>query len=170
MRKAFASLTAALSLGSIAVTPALAHVSTTQTLPAQACNQGTMNAHNHIPETTGTGTTTPGHMAVPGTAYVHPLRPRRLTEKRPASRSDGRRALRRRHGNLRFASRRGRKRALRSAVGTARRLVQKFQKVEAQSRTARARGQPRIPRPQNAKEGHAGRDAPDGGDVHERDV
>lgn len=72
MRKTFASLTVALSLGAIAVTPALAHVSATQTLPVQACNQGTINAHNNIPETTGTGTTTPGHMAVPGTANVTP--------------------------------------------------------------------------------------------------
>jgi hypothetical protein len=30
------------------------------------------NAHENIPETTGTGTTTPGHMAVPGTGNVTP--------------------------------------------------------------------------------------------------
>lgn len=52
--------------------PALADVSPTQSLPPAACNQGTMNAHNHIPETTGTGATTPGHMAVPGTANQSP--------------------------------------------------------------------------------------------------
>jgi hypothetical protein len=51
---------------------ALADVSTTQQLPTAACNQGTMNAHNHIPETTGNGKTTPGHGAVPGTANVTP--------------------------------------------------------------------------------------------------
>ena len=53
-------------------TPALAGVSTTQHLPAAACNAGTMNAHAHIPATTGSGKTTPGHMAVPGTANVTP--------------------------------------------------------------------------------------------------
>jgi hypothetical protein len=31
-----------------------------------------MNAHDNIPATTGTGATTPGHMAVPGTANVTP--------------------------------------------------------------------------------------------------
>jgi hypothetical protein len=52
--------------------PALADVSTTQQLPAAAGNQGTMNAHERIPEATGTGVTTPGHGAVPGTANVTP--------------------------------------------------------------------------------------------------
>ena len=72
MRKILASITLALSLGALAAAPALADVSTTQNLPAAACNQGTMNAHNNIPETTGSGATTPGHMAVPGTANVTP--------------------------------------------------------------------------------------------------
>ena len=72
MRKALATLAVGLSVGVTGAIPALADVSTTQTLPVQACNSGTMNAHNHIPETTGTGTTTPGHMAVPGTANVTP--------------------------------------------------------------------------------------------------
>ena len=72
MRKALATLAAVLSVGVAAATPALADVSTTQTLPVQACNAGTMNAHENIPETTGTGTTTPAHMAVPGTANVTP--------------------------------------------------------------------------------------------------
>ena len=72
MRKALATLALALPLGAVAATPALADVSTTQQFPAQACNQGTMNAHDNIPETTGTGATTPGHMAVPGTANVTP--------------------------------------------------------------------------------------------------
>jgi hypothetical protein len=72
MRKTVATLAVGLSLAVTAAMPALADVSTTQTLPVQACNSGTMNAHNNIPETTGTGTTTPGHMAVPGTANVTP--------------------------------------------------------------------------------------------------
>ena len=72
MRKALLTVALALPLGAFAGTPALADVSTTQHLPVQACNQGTMNAHNHIPETTGTGATTPGHGAVPGTANVSP--------------------------------------------------------------------------------------------------
>jgi hypothetical protein len=72
MRKALLTVALALPLGAFAGTPAFADVSTTQHLPVQACNQGTMNAHNHIPETTGTGTTTPGHGAVPGTANVSP--------------------------------------------------------------------------------------------------
>jgi hypothetical protein len=72
MRKPLATLTIGLSLALAAATPAIGDVSTTQTLPVQACNAGTMNAHNNIPETTGTGTTTPGHMAVPGTANLAP--------------------------------------------------------------------------------------------------
>lgn len=72
MRKASAFVALGLCLGAMGATPALADVSTTQSLPVAACNQGTMNAHNHIPETTGTGATTPGHMAVPGTENVTP--------------------------------------------------------------------------------------------------
>ena len=72
MRKSLAIITLALSLGTIAAAPALADVSTTQHLPTAACNAGTMNAHNNIPETTGTGATTPAHMDVPGTANVTP--------------------------------------------------------------------------------------------------
>ena len=72
MRKTLATLTLCLSIGATASAPALADVSTNQHLPAAACNAGTMNAHNHIPETTGTGETTPGHMAVPGTDNVTP--------------------------------------------------------------------------------------------------
>jgi len=71
MRKAIAAAlitTAAL----IASASAFADVSPTQHLPAAACNQGTMNAHNHIPETTGSDRITPGHSAVPGTANVTP--------------------------------------------------------------------------------------------------
>lgn len=72
MRKTLAILAVVLPLGSLAATPAAAAVSTTQHLPPAACNQGTMNAHENIPETTGNGVTTPGHMAVPGTANVTP--------------------------------------------------------------------------------------------------
>ena len=72
MRKTLATLTLALPLGAVAATPALADVSATQHLPAAACNQGTMNAHENIPETTGSGKTTPAHEAVPGTENVTP--------------------------------------------------------------------------------------------------
>ena len=72
MRKLLTTITAALSLGVLAAAPALGDVSKTQHLPIAACNQGTMNAHIHIPDTTGTGATTPGHGAVPGTANVTP--------------------------------------------------------------------------------------------------
>jgi len=72
MRKTLTTITLALSLGALGAPPALADVSTTQQLPTAACNQGTMNAHESIPETTGTGAPTPGHGAVPGTANVTP--------------------------------------------------------------------------------------------------
>ena len=72
MRKPLATLVLGLSLGLTAPTPAIAGVSPTQTLPVAACNSGTMNAHENIPETTGTGTTTPAHMAVPGPANIRP--------------------------------------------------------------------------------------------------
>jgi hypothetical protein len=72
MRKALTSIAVGLAVGVGAATQALADVSTTQKLPPQACNSGTMNAHDNIPETTGTGATTPAHMAVPGTANVTP--------------------------------------------------------------------------------------------------
>ena len=71
MRRAIAVLSTAAAIAAVPAT-ALGHVSTEQHLPAAACNQGTMNAHNHIPETTGSGKTTPGHMAVPGTENVTP--------------------------------------------------------------------------------------------------
>ena len=72
MRKIVTGLVVAAALLATAAAPANGDVSTTQHLPAAACNQGTMNAHNNIPETTGTGATTPGHGAVPGTANVTP--------------------------------------------------------------------------------------------------
>lgn len=61
--------------------PALADISTTQHLPTAACNQGTMNAHEHIPPVPGNGMNpnlsrfgdqTNAHNAVPGTANVSP--------------------------------------------------------------------------------------------------
>jgi len=45
----------------VAAAPALADA----TLPAAACNDGTMNAHASVPETTGNGTPTPGHEHIP---------------------------------------------------------------------------------------------------------
>ena len=66
MRRAIISVVAAAALVGVPAVPGLADVSHTQTLPAAACNQGTMNAHANIPETNGTGTTTPAHDAVPG--------------------------------------------------------------------------------------------------------
>lgn len=44
---------------------ALLSAAPVEALPLGACNQGTMNAHSNIPETTGSGKTTPGHEAVP---------------------------------------------------------------------------------------------------------
>jgi hypothetical protein len=72
MRRVVLSLVLAAGLAAAPAVPALADVSTTQQLPVAACNQGTMNAHERIPETTGTGVTTPAHGAVPGTANVTP--------------------------------------------------------------------------------------------------
>ena len=81
MRKTLATLTLALSLGALTAAPALGDISTTQQLPTAACNQGTMNAHNHIPPVPGKGMNpnlgrfggqTNGHNAVPGTANVTP--------------------------------------------------------------------------------------------------
>jgi hypothetical protein len=81
MRKIITTVTAALSLGVLAAAPALGGISTNQHLPASACNQGTMNAHNHIPPVPGNGMNpnlgrfggqTNGHNAVPGTANVTP--------------------------------------------------------------------------------------------------
>ena len=72
MRKTLATVALALPLGAIAGTPAFADVSPTQTLPVHACTQGTMNAHENIPETTGSGKTTPAHEAAPGTENVTP--------------------------------------------------------------------------------------------------
>jgi hypothetical protein len=66
------AVTLALAAGLVFAAPVSADVSTTQQLRPAACNNGTMNAHENIPETTGTGTTTPAHEAVPGTENVTP--------------------------------------------------------------------------------------------------
>jgi hypothetical protein len=63
-------LAVALILGSSAA--ANAAVSPTQHLPSAACNAGTMNAHESVPETTGNGTPIFAHNAIPGTANVTP--------------------------------------------------------------------------------------------------
>ena len=60
------------TLMAISGVPVIAAVSTTQHLPVAVCNAGTMNAHERVPETTGTGVTTPAHAAIPGTANVRP--------------------------------------------------------------------------------------------------
>ena len=70
MRKRLIALALSAVVIGLPAAPAMADVSHTQ--PAAACNQGTMNAHDNIPATTGTGMTTPGHDAVPGTAFVTP--------------------------------------------------------------------------------------------------
>lgn len=72
MRRLALTLTLAGILAGAAAAPVAADVSTTQTLPAAACNAGTMNAHESVTETTGTGLTTPAHAAIPGTANVTP--------------------------------------------------------------------------------------------------
>lgn len=72
MRKLAIALALTCPLAGIVASPTLAHVSTTQHLPAAACNQGTMNAHENVPEMTGSGKTTPAHAAIPGTANVTP--------------------------------------------------------------------------------------------------
>jgi hypothetical protein len=72
MKKIISSLVLAGALAGLGAVPVFADVSTTQQLPADACNAGTMNAHESVPETTGTGITTPAHEAIPGTENVTP--------------------------------------------------------------------------------------------------
>jgi hypothetical protein len=72
MQRFALTLTLAGVIAGAAAAPVAADVSTTQALPAAACNQGTMNAHMSVPETTGAGFTTPAHAAIPGTANVTP--------------------------------------------------------------------------------------------------
>ena len=66
--------TAAVSVVAVLATTGVAYaqVSTTQHLPAAACNSGTMNAHENVPETTGNGTPIFAHNAIPGMANVSP--------------------------------------------------------------------------------------------------
>jgi hypothetical protein len=58
-----------------------ADISTRQHLPTAACNQGTMNAHSHVPPVPGNGMNpnlarfgdqTNAHNAIPGMANVTP--------------------------------------------------------------------------------------------------
>jgi len=72
MRKIIIAIALTAATAAISALPASADVSTTQQLPVPACGAGTMNAHESIPETTGTGITTPAHEAVPGTENVTP--------------------------------------------------------------------------------------------------
>jgi hypothetical protein len=70
MRKLLVPLTLAAAL--IGPAPVAADVSTMQHLPSAACNEGTMNAHESVPEMTGSGKTVPAHEAIPGTENVTP--------------------------------------------------------------------------------------------------
>ena len=72
MKRTIIAVAATAALLAIPAVPASADVSTSQTLPVASCGSGTMNAHESIPETTGTGLTTPAHAAVPGTENVTP--------------------------------------------------------------------------------------------------
>ncbi len=72
MRRVFVSIALMAVFGFAGVSGAYADVSTTQPLPAAACNQGTMNAHESAPETTGTGAPNKAHEAIPGTENVSP--------------------------------------------------------------------------------------------------
>ena len=49
-----------------------ANVSPAQHLPSAACNAGTMNAHERVPEETGNGAPVFAHNAIPGAANVTP--------------------------------------------------------------------------------------------------
>jgi hypothetical protein len=49
--------------GALLGAPAL--VASANDLPAAACNDGTMNAHSRVPETTGNGTAVHAHEAIP---------------------------------------------------------------------------------------------------------
>ena len=72
MRKPITAAVAAVFLAMMWSSPVAADVSTTQHLPAAACNAGTMNAHESVPEETGTGAGVPAHEAIPGTENVTP--------------------------------------------------------------------------------------------------
>jgi hypothetical protein len=64
MRKLVLSMAGSAALVFVMVVPVLAAPPAME-LPTAACNQGTRNAHESVPETTGTGVTTPGHIAIP---------------------------------------------------------------------------------------------------------
>jgi hypothetical protein len=81
MRRTIVALALGSALLAVPGGSALANISTTQMLPPAACNQGTMNAHMHIPPVPGNGMNpnlsrfndqTNAHNAVPGTANVMP--------------------------------------------------------------------------------------------------
>jgi hypothetical protein len=72
MKKLILALALTGSLAGMTASPATSSVSTTQQLPAAACNQGTMKAHENVPEMTGGGTPTPAHEDIPGTENVTP--------------------------------------------------------------------------------------------------
>jgi hypothetical protein len=63
MRRLLIVATITGALLAVPAVPALADISTTQTLPTAACtNSGTPNAHSHIPPVPGTANVTPcGH-------------------------------------------------------------------------------------------------------------
>jgi hypothetical protein len=72
MRKLLIGLAVTGALAGPATGLALADVSTSQSLPAAACNQGTANAHESVPANTGAGNPVFAHNAIPGTANVTP--------------------------------------------------------------------------------------------------
>lgn len=63
MKRWIVALTVATTLTFASTVPVLAAAD--GSLPAAACNDGTMNAHSHVPATTGTGATTPAHERIP---------------------------------------------------------------------------------------------------------
>ena len=75
MRRVLVAVALTASLVSIPAVRTLADVSISQHLPTAACNQGTENAHESLPDETtiiGTGFSVPGHEAIPGTENVTP--------------------------------------------------------------------------------------------------
>ena len=72
MRRTLLTLALAGAFAGATALPTSADVSPTQTLPTAACNQGTMNAHESVPEMTGNGAPVPAHEAIPGTENVRP--------------------------------------------------------------------------------------------------
>ena len=72
MRTLLLSLSLVAPLLGIAAAPAAADVPTRRALPTAACNEGTMNAHERVPETTGNGSAIHAHEAIPGMANIRP--------------------------------------------------------------------------------------------------